>query len=201
MAQLTDKINEMNPYFQRIEKYNDALICVVIFPKNWAVFNSDSGKIKVAASDRKAYEYFYYGDGNEVSLEDIFDFIKETIEVNQSIEEKAKLLVEKTKELQELFETTPLEKLKTLNFVMKDIIKSKAKRKYTRRKKVQEDVKEEPISEPKETIINEEPIAEEKAKVEDNVKEETSGSTNQIKISPSTLSKFEKAQKERRLTD
>lgn len=195
MTQLADKINEMNPYFQRIEKYNDALICVVIFPKNWAVFNSDSGKIKVATSDRKAYEYFYYGDGNEVSLEDIFDFIKETIEVNQSLEEKAKLLVEKAKELQDLFEVTPLEKLKTLKFAMEDVKKPKAKRKYTKRKKVQENVKEEPISEPKETIINEEPIVEEKTKVEDNVKEETSGSTNQIKISSTTLSKFEKAKK------
>lgn len=195
MAQLTDKINEMNPYFQRIEKYNDALICVVIFPKNWAVFNSDSGKIKVAASDRKAYEYFYYGDGNEVSLEDIFDFIKETIEVNQSLEEKAKLLVEKAKELQDLFEVTPLEKLKTLKFAMEDVKKPKAKRKYTRRKKAKENVKKELISEPKETIINEEPIAEEETKVEDNVKEETSSSTNQIKISSTTLSKFEKAKK------
>lgn len=197
MAQLTDKINEMNPYFQRIEKYNDALICVVIFPKNWAVFNSDSGKIKVAPSDQKAYEYFYYGDGNKVSLDDIFDFIKETIEVNQSLEEKAKLLVEKAKELQELFEVTPLEKLKTLKFAMEDVKKPKAKRKYTKRKKVQENVKEEPISEPKETIINEEPIAEEKTKVEDTVKEETSGSTNQIKISSTTLSKFEKAKKKK----
>ena len=101
--------------------------------------------------------------------------------------------MEKTKELQELFETTPLEKLKTLNFVMEDIKKPKAKRKYTKRKKVQEDVKEEPISKSEETVINEEPIAEEKTKVEDNVKEETSGSTKQIKISSTTLSKFEKA--------
>ena len=133
MTQLADKINEMNPYFQRIEKYNDALICVVIFPKNWAVFNSDSGKIKVAASDRKAYEYFYYGDGNEVSLEDIFDFIKNTIEVNQSLEIKAKLLVQKSKELQDLFEVTPLEKLKTLEFTMKEPKKARAKRKYTKK--------------------------------------------------------------------
>lgn len=133
MTQLADKINEMNPYFQRIEKYNDALICVVIFPKNWAVFNSDSGKIKVATSDRKAYEYFYYGDGNEVSLEDIFDFIKNTIEVNQSLEIKAKLLVQKSKELQDLFEATPLEKLKTLEFTMKEPKKARAKRKYTKK--------------------------------------------------------------------
>ena len=130
---LQDKINEISPYFKSIEKYNDALICVVIFPKNWAVFNSDSGKIKVAASDRKAYEYFYYGDGNEVSLEDIFDFIKNTIEVNQSLEIKAKLLVQKAKELQDLFEVTPLEKLKTLEFTMKEPKKARAKRKYTKK--------------------------------------------------------------------
>lgn len=190
---LQDKIELIKPYFRSLETYNDALIIRVHFPPKWAVFPSDDGKIKAAPSDQKAYEYFYYGDSNKVSLDDIFDFIKETIEVNQSIEEKAKLLVEKTKELQELFETTPLEKLKTLNFVMEDIKKPKAKRKYTRRKKAKEDVKEKPISEPEETIINEEPIAEEETKVEDNTKEETSSSTNEIKISSETLSKFEKA--------
>ena len=194
---LQNKIELIKPYFRSLETYNDALIIRVQFPPKWTVFPSDDGKIKAAPSDQKAYEFFYYGDSNKVSLDDIFDFIKETIEVNQSIEEKAKLLVEKTKELQELFETTPLEKLKTLNFVMKDIIKSKAKRKYTRRKKAKEDVKEEPISEPEETINNEEPIAEEETKVEDNTKEETSGSTNEIKISSTTLSKFEKAKKRR----
>ena len=194
---LQNKIELIKPYFRSLETYNDALIIRVQFPPKWAVFNADDGKIKAAPSDQKAYEYFYYGDSNKVSLDDIFDFIKETIEVNQSIEEKAKLLVEKTKELQELFETTPLEKLKTLNFVMEDIKKPKAKRKYTRRKKVQEAVKEGPISKPEETIINEEPIAEEETKVENNTKEETSNSTNEIKISSTTLSKFEKAKKRR----
>lgn len=192
---LQNKIELIKPYFRSLETYNDALIIRVQFPKNWAVFPSDDGKIKAAQSDQKAYEYFYYGDSNKVSLDDIFDFIKETIEVNQSIEEKAKLLVEKTKELQELFETTPLEKLKTLNFVMEDIKKTKAKRKYTRRKKVQENVKEEPISKPEDTSIKKGPIAEEETKVEDNTNEETSGSTNEIKISSTTLSKFEKAKK------
>ena len=194
---LQDKIELIKPYFRSLETYNDALIIRVQFPPKYAVFPSDDGKIKAAPSDQKAYEYFYYGDGNEVSLEDIFDFIKNTIEVNQSLEIKAKLLVEKAKELQELFEVTPLEKLKTLKFAMEDVKKPKAKRKYTKRKKAQENVKEEPISEPKETIINEEPIVEEKTKVEDNAKEETSGSTNQIKISSATLSKFEKAKKRR----
>ena len=192
---LQNKIELIKPYFRSLETYNDALIIRVQFPPKWAVFPSDDGKIKAAQSDQKAYEYFYYGDSNKVSLDDIFDFIKETIEVNQSIEEKAKLLVEKTKELQELFETTPLEKLKTLNFVMEDIKKTKAKRKYTRRKKVQENVKEEPISKPEDTSIKKGTIAEEETKVEDNTNEETSGSTNEIKISSTTLSKFEKAKK------
>ena len=194
---LQNKIELIKPYFRSLETYNDALIIRVQFPPKWTVFPSDDGKIKAAPSDQKAYEYFYYGDSNKVSLDDIFDFIKETIEVNQSIEEKAKLLVEKTKELQELFETTPLEKLKTLNFVMEDIKKPKTKRKYTKRKKVKEDVKEEPISEPEETIINEEPIAEEETKVEENVNEKTSGCTNEIKVFSTTLSKFEKAKKRR----
>ena len=182
---LQDKINEMNPYFQRIEKYNDALICVVIFPKNWAVFNSDSGKIKVAASDRKAYEYFYYGDGNEVSLEDIFDFIKNTIEVNQSLEIKAKLLVQKAKELQDLFEVTPLEKLKTLEFTMKEPKKARVKRKYTKKQnkalKVESGV----------TVSN-------SGETQNLATQEASGATSattEVHISTNTLSKLKMAKK------
>lgn len=190
MAQLTDKINEMNPYFQRIEKYNDALICVVIFPKNWAVFNSDSGKIKVAASDRKAYEYFYYGDGKDVSLEDIFDFVKETIEVNQSLEIKAKLLVERAKELQELFETTPLEKLKTLKFVMEDVKKNKPKRKYTKKKKIEPETKE--VAENESNHEDEGTV-----KVTEEVCTKTDSNDSEIKISSATLDKFKKYKKEK----
>lgn len=129
---LQDKINEISPYFQSLETYNEALIVRVKFPEKWKVFPSEDNKIRPARSEKKPFEYFYYGDSGQIALEDIFDFIKETIEINKSIEIKAKLLVQKIKELEELFEITPLEELKTLEFKVSSK-KTKVKRKTAKK--------------------------------------------------------------------
>lgn len=137
---LQDKINEIRPYFKSLESYNDALIVRVQFPSKWAVFPSDDGLIKPAPSDNAAHEFFYYGDVNKVSLEDIFDFIKNTIEVNESMEIKAKMLVEKVNELKKLFEEKSLDEIKTLQFTFDK--PKKNKRKYARKKKTENNPQE-----------------------------------------------------------
>lgn len=150
---LQDKINDIKPYFKSLETYNDALIVVVRFPNRWAVFPSDDGLIKVAPSENAPHEYFYYGDNNKVSLEEIFDFIKNTVNVNKSVEEKAKLLISKIDELKKLFETNSLETLKTLKFDLQTPKKAKPKRKYTKHKKAQPDAKEVAKNESGSTIV------------------------------------------------
>lgn len=190
---LQDKIDSIKPYFRSLETYNEALIIKVQFPPKWAVFPSDDGRIKPALSDQKAYEYFYYGDSKNVSLDDIFAFIKETIEVNESLEEKAKLLVEKAKELQDLFETTPLEKLKTLTFSMSEPKKSKGKRKYVKKNKTSEKAKEEPSEN---TLVAENEVNTDNTvtsgDVETKTVEETNNNDNEIKVSSTTLNKLKK---------
>lgn len=164
---LQDKINEIKPYFKSLESYNDALIVRVQFPSKWVVFPSDDGLIKPAPSDNAAHEFFYYGDVNKVSLEDIFDFIKNTIEINESMEIKAKMLVEKVNELKKLFEEKSLDEIKTLQFTFGKV--QKPKRKYTRKKKTE------------------------------NNPQETSGDTKcKIDISNSTIEKFELAKNKKK---
>ena len=194
---LQDKINLIKPYFRSLENYNEALIVRVQFPPKWAVFPSDDGRIKPATSDQKAYEYFYYGDSNNVSLDEIFDFIKETIEVNESLEEKAKLLVEKAKELQELFEVTPLDKLRTLTFSMEEPKKAKGKRKYVKKAKTSEKAKEVPLK--GDTDSNDENknnIVSTNDEVENNVDKKTvvepKNVVDEIKVSTTTLNKLQK---------
>lgn len=193
---LQDKIELIKPYFKSLETYNEALIVRVQFPPKWAVFPSDDGKIKAANSESKAYEYFYYGDGSEVSLDAIFDFIKETVEVNQSLEEKAKLLVQRANELQELFEITPLEKLKTLKFVMEEPKKVKAKRKYTKTKKDAEKAKEVALSESTDKVDSGD-VEEEVKTAETSISTSSASTenTSEIKVSTSTLNKFKKAKR------
>ena len=186
---LQDNINKIKPYFKSIESYNDALIVRVQFPPKWAVFPSDDNKIKPAPSEQTAYEYFYYGNGNDVSLDDIFGFIEKTIGVNQSLEEKAKLLVQKAKELQEIFETTPLEKLKTLRFAMEEPKKDRPKRKYTRKKKVAEKPKETNSDAPNKVV---------KVDTDANSASTDEKASSEVKVSASTMEKFKmaKARKE-----
>ena len=136
---LQDEILKLGDYFRGIEYFNDALIVKVNFPTRWQVYPSIDGNIKPAKSDNAVGEYFYYGDMNKVSLDDIFGLIEETIEANKDAELKIQFLNEKVIELKELFKREPYERLSRLKFVIEDEVKEKkTKRKYTKKKKEEE---------------------------------------------------------------
>ena len=137
---LQDEIMKLGDYFRGIEYFNDALIVKVNFPPRWQVYSSIDGNIKPAKSDNTTGEYYYYGDMNKVSLDDIFALINETIEANKDAESKIHLLNEKVIELKELFKRETFEKLSNLKFVIEEPKPEKPKRKYTRKKKVEEEV-------------------------------------------------------------
>ena len=137
---LQDEIMKLGDYFRGIEYFNDALIVKVNFPPRWQVYPSIDGNIKPAKSDNTTGEYYYYGDMNKVSLDDIFALINETIEANKDAESKIHLLNEKVIELKELFKRETFEKLSNLKFVIEEPKPEKPKRKYTRKKKVEENV-------------------------------------------------------------
>ena len=137
---LQDEIMKLGDYFRGIEYFNDALIVKVNFPPRWQVYPSIDGNIKPAKSDNTTGEYYYYGDMNKVSLDDIFALINETIEANKDAESKIHLLNEKVNELKELFKRETFERLSNLKFVIEEPKQEKPKRKYTRKKKVEENV-------------------------------------------------------------
>lgn len=143
---LQDEILKLGDYFRGIEYFNDALIVKVNFPQRWQVYPSADGNIKPAKSEKAIGEYYYYGNMNIVSLDDIFGLIKETIEANKDAESKLQLLSEKANELKELFKKTPYEKLLGLKFVIEDIKEKKPKRKYTKKKKAEETIITEPVN-------------------------------------------------------
>ena len=136
---LQDEIMKLGDYFRGIEYYNDALIVKVNFPPRWQVYPSSDGNIKPAKSERAQGEYYYYGDMNKVSLDDIFGVIKETIEANQDAELKIQFFNEKMNELKEIFKKTSYEELLNLKFIIEEKKPEKPKRKYTKRKKKEEE--------------------------------------------------------------
>jgi len=136
---LQDEIKKLGDYFRGIEYFNDALIVKVNFPPRWQVYPSIDGSIKPAKSEKAIGEYFYYGDMNKVSLDDIFGLIEETIDANKDAELKIQFLNEKVAELKELFKREPYERLSRLKFVIEEAAKEeKPKRKYTRKKKTED---------------------------------------------------------------
>jgi len=136
---LQDEIMKLGDYFRGIEYFNEALIVKVNFPPRWQVYPSIDGNIKPAKSDNTTGEYYYYGDMNKVSLDDIFGLVKETIEANKDAELKIGLLNDKITELKELFRSTPYDKLVNLKYVIEETKAEKPKRKYTKRKKKEEE--------------------------------------------------------------
>lgn len=156
MLQVEDYISQIGEYFKGIEKFNDALIVKIQLPDKWGVYPSADGRIKPAVSETTPNEYFYYGDSGEVKLEEIFQLIIETIQMNKDVLIKIELLKDKVNELKELFDTKTLEELKTLKFVTEKPKSKRTKRKYTRRTKVATHEPEQPLEEYKENEVVEE---------------------------------------------
>lgn len=159
MKTLQERMNDMKPYFRGIEMYNEALIVRVMFPNKWKAYNSADERIKVTPSETNANEVFYYADSENTNYEDIFDLIEETIKTNKDVFLKIKLLKDKIDELKELFSKISYEELLTLRFETDKSNKTKPKRKYNKKKKIEEIV--ENVEEQTETIENNDEIKKE----------------------------------------
>ena len=142
---LQDRIVANSSYFRGMEMMNGVIIVKVQYENKWGVFPSEDEKIKVAKSEEQPNEYFYYGDMTEVSIDDIFDLIESTVEMNVSAAAKLELLNVKFEELKMLFAKEPLERLQTLTFELKTP-KSSKKKKTTKKEKKEDIVSEETVS-------------------------------------------------------
>ena len=148
MLQIEEYIKELGDYFEGIERYNKALIVKVLFPNKWGVYPSEDERIKPAQSETNPNEYFYYADSNDLKLEDIFQLIIETKNMNESVVNKVQLLKTKIEELKDFFKDKTIEELETLKFVT---TKPKKERKKTTKKI---DKKEETNQGNEESVIN-----------------------------------------------
>ena len=117
---LQDRINKIKEYFRGMEITNNTYIIKVAYKDKWGVFPSEDNNIKVCKSEDAINEFFYYANYTTVNIEDIFNLIEETIEMNISAEMKINLLTSKIDELKEIFTNEPLEKLQTLYFAFQE---------------------------------------------------------------------------------
>lgn len=151
---LQERMTNMKPYFRGIEMYNEGLIVKVVMPERWKVYGSADERIKVAPSDTKMGEYYFYANSNDTTYDEMFDLVEEVIKVNEETALKLKLLKDKIEEMKELFADNEYSKLMTLKFVMQEEEKPKNKKRGGRKKK-EENAFEKPIETPQETIAEE----------------------------------------------
>lgn len=140
---LQKRIERIAEYFGGIEMSGGLFIVKVHFKNGWSAYGSQDGeRIKVAKSEQEPNVWFYYGDSS-VDLNQIFDLIEETIEMNESVRKKIELLKVKVDELKTIFNEEPLSRLETLYFSFAEEKKTKKKNK----RKVTTKTEEENITE------------------------------------------------------
>lgn len=134
---LQEEIFSIQEYFKSIEYFGKGIVVKVQFPPKWTVYPSQDGIIKVTPDENIPNIYFYFTNLNEGKLEQVFDLIRETVEMNLSVIKKIELMKKKIEELKELFATNDLDKLETLEFVFAEngTTNKAKKRKYNRKKK------------------------------------------------------------------
>lgn len=108
----------------------------ITYKDNWNVIPPENDKIEFAQKNGVSY---YMAMINEVSFDEVFNSIKETIDYNVDLQKKVNLFKAKVDELQEIFAKEDLETLRTIRFIYGvEKSKTKEKRKYVRKKDKEE---------------------------------------------------------------
>lgn len=122
---IKERIDNIKKYFSKIELIDGILIVRVIFNDKWGIIRKNESSIKIVKDDEVKNGYMYWAKDGEVTLDDIFDYIEETVKYNEINEMKMKLLKDKIHELSNIFAEEDLKTLQTLKFTYKKNKKNK----------------------------------------------------------------------------
>ena len=121
MSKLQNKLNSLQPYLLQLRFPKGQTVIDMVFKEGWQVPQSNIIKSNKGESEHN-YHMFYSTDDN-IELDGIISYIEKVIDLNVEREEKQKLLKLKVKELQTLFQETPLSILKGMTFSSPTIIR------------------------------------------------------------------------------
>ena len=127
MLQLQNKLLEYSLYNVGFNIYDGQMVVHIIYPSSWTIIEPGNPAVTFAR-DTKNPQLYYYIASVTVNIEEIFNSIENTVNFNKELEEKEQLLKQKVNELQELFVMEPIERLKTLQFVIPDTLPVKTKK-------------------------------------------------------------------------
>lgn len=126
MLNLQDKMIELASYNVGCKIENGYYLITIHYEDNWKIIPPENSLIECATHNGATY---YCAPVSEVSFDEVFISINETIEYNMDLERKVVLFKEKVSELQTIFAEEELDVLRTITFKYK---KSKRKNKQTK---------------------------------------------------------------------
>ena len=124
------KLKDLFPYVNGIDIIEEYYVVRVTYKPTWSVHESDNKSIIVSnVNDTMDGEYVYAGKKSDVEIEEIYDEISLTVEINRNAEKKFELLNQKILELKSIFAQETYEKLLDLTFVFEQQKPTKKKAK------------------------------------------------------------------------
>ena len=116
-------IQDLEPYFHQIRKHNDYFVLDLNLPRAWDFKYVQENKgigVKVNKTNDNAVSVSLFTNNTKENTDELLVIVKGLVQHNKELEEKVKLLEIKKIELQRLFESNSLEKLKQLTFNMEE---------------------------------------------------------------------------------
>lgn len=131
---MQDILIELSDYDVSCQIKNGFFMIGVSFNKDWQILEPVNPQIEFVSQNGM---WYYAASLKEVTVDEVFQCIKETIEHNKDLERRLLLFQEKIGELEHLFKDEDYDKLKTLEFTFRVKEDSnKNDKKTSRRKKV-----------------------------------------------------------------
>lgn len=116
--ELNDRIEKVKPFFVSFNVVAEeaAAYAVVKFPSEWTIPDQSAMKANFKVEIAPMQNGICFVTEIKNGAECIFDALDYVIDFNKKVQERKGLLLEKIKELQNLFATETLDRLKTLQF-------------------------------------------------------------------------------------
>ena len=116
MSAIQKRMSSLQPYVIGIRYADGVAVVDAVFKDGWIVPTSDI--IQIVKSEELEQYYMFYSEKEGIGIDELLDFAENVVSLNREREEKLQLLKNKVQELKDLFNKTPLNKLKGLKFTI-----------------------------------------------------------------------------------
>jgi hypothetical protein len=114
MSNIQERLDSLQPHIKGIRYVQGVQVVDAVFKNGWTIPESDV--IKKDLIEEEGNYYVFYTEKEGVTFDDLLEYIEGIISINIEREKKNELFKTKVKELQEIFKSNTLSKLKLFKF-------------------------------------------------------------------------------------